>query len=218
MNITKLGHCCLVLDINGIKILTDPGSFTTAQNTLTGLSILLITHEHGDHYHVESVAAVVKNNPDIEVVCNKAVAALIQKENIPCKVSVVGDGESVTLQGVLIEGFGTEHAKVYGDMPNVENTGYMVAGTFYFPGDNFYPPAGGAGNKAVEVLALPVAGPWMKIAEAVDFAKTIKAPKAFGVHDGMIVPPFRGFVGMILKNFVPETEYTALADGESKEF
>src|SRR5580704_3189096 len=110
MQITKLGHCCLVLDINGVKIITDPGNFTDAQNTLTGIGILLITHEHQDHYHVESVAAIVKNNPDIEVVCNKAVAALIQKENIPCKVSVVGDGESVTLHDVLIEGFGTEHA------------------------------------------------------------------------------------------------------------
>src|SRR4051812_31344238 len=109
MLITKLGHCCLVLDINGTKILTDPGNFTDAQNTLTGLSILLITHEHGDHYHVPSVAEVVKNNPDIEVVCNKAVAALIQKENIPCKVSVVGDGESAELKGIMIEGFGTEH-------------------------------------------------------------------------------------------------------------
>jgi L-ascorbate metabolism protein UlaG (beta-lactamase superfamily) len=213
MHITKLGHCCLVLDVNGTKILTDPGSFTSAQDTLTGLHILLITHEHTDHYHVDSVKNIVKNNPDIEVVCNKAVAALIQKENISTKVSVVGDSESVTLHGVLIEGFGTEHAKIYGNMPQIENTGYMVANKFYFPGDNFHSP-----NKTVDVLALPVAGPWMKIGEAVDFAKLIKAPKAFGVHDGMIVPPFRGFVAMILKNFVPETEYTALADGESKEF
>jgi L-ascorbate metabolism protein UlaG (beta-lactamase superfamily) len=218
MQITKLGHCCLVLDINGVKILTDPGSFTTEQNTLTGISILLITHEHQDHYHTESVAAIVKNNPDIEVVCNKAVAALIAKENIPCKVSVVGDGESVTVHDILIEGFGTQHARIYGDMGNVENTGYMVAGKFYFPGDNFHPPVVGQVSRPVEVLALPVAGPWMKISEAIDFAKAIKAPKAFGVHDGIVVPSFRPFVAMLLKNFVPETEYTVLADGESKEF
>jgi L-ascorbate metabolism protein UlaG (beta-lactamase superfamily) len=213
MKITKLGHCCLVLDINRVKIITDPGNFTDAQNTLTGIHILLITHEHQDHYHVESVAAIVKNNPDIEVVCNKAVAALIQKENILCKVSVVGEGESVTLHEVLIEGFGTEHAPIYGEMGKVENTGYMVANKFYFPGDNFEQP-----GKVVEVLALPVAAPWMKISECVDFAKAVKAKKAFGVHDGMIVPNFRPFVAMLLKNFVPETEYTALADGESKDF
>ena len=215
MHITKLGHCCLILDINGVKIITDPGSFTDTQDKETGVHILLITHEHGDHYHVGSVKNIVTNNPDIEVVCNKAVAALIAKENIPCKVNVVGDGESATLAGIVIEGFGTEHAIIYGDsgVGKCENTGYMVAGKFYFPGDNFHAP-----GKPVDVLALPVAGPWMKISECIDFAKLIKAPKAFGVHDGMIVPDFRGFTVMLLKNFVPDTEYTALVDGESKEF
>lgn len=214
MHITKLGHCCLVLDIEGTKILTDPGSFTTAQDSLTGIAILLITHEHQDHYHVESVAAIVKNNPAIEVVCNKAVAALIQKENIPCKVQVVGDGESITLNGITIEGFGTEHALVYPpDRGLCENTGYMVAGKFYFPGDNFHSP-----NKPVDILALPVAGPWMKMAEAVDFAKLLKARVAFGVHDGMVQPSFRGTIGNLLKTFVPATEYVSLADGEMREF
>ena len=68
------------------------------------------------------------------------------------------------------------------------------------------------------MLALPVAGPWMKIADAIDFAKAIKARTAFGVHDGMVQPFFRGYVGNLLKNFVPETQYVVLADGETKEF
>ena len=29
MKIKKLGHCCLVIEINGRKIMTDPGSWTT---------------------------------------------------------------------------------------------------------------------------------------------------------------------------------------------
>jgi len=58
----------------------------------------------------------------------------------------------------------------------------------------------------------------MKIADAVDFAKVVKARAAFGVHDGMIVPGFRGFIGMLLKTIVPETEYVTLADGETREF
>jgi L-ascorbate metabolism protein UlaG (beta-lactamase superfamily) len=214
MTITKLGHCCLVLDINGVKMLTDPGSYTTAQNDLTGIDIVLITHEHGDHFHAESVAAVLKNNPHATVVCNNAVAALVKKDNVAPAVTIVGDGESVSIKGVLIEGFGKDHALVY--PPNMglcENTGYMVANAFYFPGDNFEQP-----HKTVEVLALPVAGPWMKLSECIDFAKAIKARIALGVHDGMIAPSSRGFVGMIIKNFVPETEYVSLADGESREF
>jgi L-ascorbate metabolism protein UlaG (beta-lactamase superfamily) len=213
MQITKLGHCCLVLDIEGVKILTDPGMFSTTQDSLTGLHILLITHEHGDHYHVDSVKAIVKNNPGIDVVTNKAVAALIQKEGIECNLHTVGDGESITLHDVPIEGFGTKHAVIYGDMGNVENTGYMVADKFYFPGDNFHSP-----EKPVDVLALPTAGPWMKMSEAVDFAKLIKPRVAFGVHDAILVPGFRGFAANLMKNFVPEVEYVTLADGETRDF
>lgn len=55
MKITKLGHCCLVIEEAGQKILTDPGTFTTSQNDMTDINILLITHEHADHYHLDSV-------------------------------------------------------------------------------------------------------------------------------------------------------------------
>ena len=220
MNITKLGHCCLVLKIDPssssgqvVTILTDPGTFTTEQNTLTGIDVVLITHEHADHFHAESVAAVLKNNPEATVVCNSAVAGLLQKENIEANVTIVGDGESTTVNSVLIEGFGKDHAPIYGEMGKVENTGYMVGSKFYFPGDNFHTP-----GKAVDVLALPVAGPWMKISECIDFAKAIKARVAFGVHDGMIVPSFRPFIARIFGMFVPSSEYVALADGESREF
>ncbi len=213
MQITKLGHCCLVLKIDGVTILTDPGSFTDAQNSLTGIDCVLITHEHQDHLHIESLKAVLANNPTAIVVSNKAVAKLIEEQIADTVVTVVGDGQSTMIKDVTIEGFGTEHARIYADMGRVENTGYMVANKFYFPGDNFHAP-----GKQVDVLALPVAGPWMKLAECIDFAKIIKARTAFGVHDGMIVPGFRGFVGNALKMFVPETEYVSLADGESGEF
>ncbi len=214
MKITKLGHCALVLEVGGVKVLTDPGSFTTeAQNTVTGVDVVLITHEHQDHFHIDSLKVIITNNPQAIVVTNKAVAALIGKEDMRVTVEIVGDGESVTANGVTIEGFGKDHAPIYGTMGLVENTGYLVAGKFYFPGDNFHVP-----GRDVDVLALPVAGPWMKISECIDFAKEIRARVAFGVHDGMIVPSFRGFVGMMLKNFIPGTEYVALADGESREF
>jgi len=192
--------------------MTDPGTYTIeTQEKVTGLDAIVITHEHQDHFHSDSVKALLAKNPDAVVVTNAAVGKLLQDQGI--EHVQVGDGGSTEVKGIKIEGFGKEHAIVYADMGKCENTGYFIADRFYFPGDNFYAP-----GKNVDVLALPVAGPWMKMSEMVDFAKTIKARTAFGVHDAMIVPSFRGFVGMALKMFVPETQYVALEDGESKDF
>ena len=192
--------------------MTDPGSYTIeAQEQVTGLDAIVITHEHQDHFHSASVQALLAKNPQAVVVTNAAVGKLLQALGIPHVQ--VGDTQSTDIRGVKIEGFGKEHAVVYGDLGKCENTGYFVADRFYFPGDNFYIP-----GKKVDVLALPVAGPWMKLSEMVDFAKAINARTAFGVHDGIVQPSSRGFVGMALKMFVPGTEYVALQDGESKEF
>ena len=196
------------------KILTDPGTFTTEETkTVQGINIILITHEHGDHFHVESIQLVLKNNPMAKVVSNSAVAKLLQEKNIACQI--IGDGQSAEVGGILIEGFGKDHAPIYGTMGLVENTGYFVANKFYFPGDAFHEP-----GKPIDVLALPTAGPWMKISEAIDFAKKVKPRVAFPVHDGMIVSGFGDFVSTMLSNFLKPDgiEFVSLNARDSKEF
>lgn len=212
MQITKLGHCCLVLKMEGVTLLTDPGSFSEAQNELTGIDAVLISHEHGDHLHIESLKSVLAHNPTALIIGNQSVAKLVQEEIADTVVTVVGDGQSTDVKGLKIEGFGKDHAEIYGTMGLVENTGYLIDGKFYFPGDGFYNP-----GKPVDILALPVAGPWMKMKDAIDFTKTMRARVAFGVHDGMIQPFFRGFVGQAIKMFVPDTQYVTLEDGETKD-
>jgi L-ascorbate metabolism protein UlaG (beta-lactamase superfamily) len=214
MKITKLGHCCLVLEHDGTKILTDPGSWTIeAVKAVTGVNIILITHEHSDHYHIESIQELLKNNPGAIVVSNGAVAKLLAELGIPC--TVVGDTQTATVAGILLEGLGKDHATIYREAGLVENTGYFVANKFYFPGDAFHDP-----KRPIDVLALPVAGPWMKLSEAVDFIKLVRPRTAFGVHDGMIVPGFSVYVATMIQNFIKADglEFVALGAGENKEF
>lgn len=212
MKVTKIGHCCLVIEDKSIKFMVDPGNFTIEeQEKVTGLDAIVISHEHQDHFHVESVKKLVVSNPKAIIITNSAVGKLLKEAGIDS--ITVGDGQSAEIKGIKIEGFGKDHAPIYQTMGLVENTAYLVDDKFYFPGDNFHVP-----GRKIDILALPVAGPWMKISEAIDFAKEIRARTAFGVHDAMIVPGFRGFVGMMLKNFIPGTEYVALKDGESREF
>src|SRR3989344_6002799 len=159
MKIKKIGHCCLVISYNGVRIMTDPGAFSTEQTEEKNIDIILISHEHQDHFHLESLKVVLKNNPKVRVLTNSGVGALLRSAGIVFQV--LEHGSSGIFSGVPIEGHGEKHALIYPGWKEVINTGYMIGGQFFYPGDAFYNP-----QKPVEILALPIAGPWMKIAEA----------------------------------------------------
>lgn len=59
------------------------------------------------------------------------------------------------------------------------NTGFLIGGEFFHPGD-----ALDVVPKNVRVLALPVAGPWLKISEPIDYALKMKPAVCFPIHDG----------------------------------
>ena len=211
MNIKKLGHCCLLIKTNNITILTDPGTYSTTQDEIKGIDLILITHEHQDHFHLESVKKILANNPNAKIITNTTVAKLLEKENIPCEIT--NEGGKNDSHGVLVEGYGCTHAFVYHEWGQTENTGYFIDGKLFYPGDAFTNP-----NRPVEILALPVAGPWMKVSEAIDYTLTLKPKKAFPVHDANSKS---GFASMIFAKIFSEkgtTEFVPMADGDEKEF
>jgi len=182
MKITKYGHCCLLIEERGLRILTDPGNYTTEQNKITNIDVVLITHEHGDHFHVPSMIEIMKNNPDARIITNQAVAKLLEAQGM--KATIVGDGQTEQVSEVLFTGHGTKHAIVYKELGQVENTGYFIGPRLFYPGDAFYDP-----KKPVEILALPMGGPWLKISEVIEYALQISPKFAFPVHDGGLKNP-----------------------------
>ena len=99
-------------------------------------------------------------------------------------------------------------------IPSVENTGYFIANKLFYPGDAFYKP-----SKPVEVLAVPVAGPWMKVSEGIDYAKEVKPKKCFPVHDGILIPALQETVQRVTKGGLEGTgiEFIPLKEGEEIE-
>ena len=180
MKITKLGHCCLLMEIRGIRFLTDPGNYTTNQNTVIGLHYIVISHEHTDHLHIDSLKIVMTNNPDAQVICNSSVGRILEKQAIIH--TTIGDGDSMDCSGVSLSGHGHAHKLIYKEYEQVENTGYFFGEKLYYPGDSFHNP-----SLPIDILALPVTAPWCTIAEAVDFALDIHPRIAFPVHDGNLV-------------------------------
>jgi L-ascorbate metabolism protein UlaG (beta-lactamase superfamily) len=189
MKITKLGHCCMLIEEKGVKLLTDPGSFTVEKNiTITGLDGILYTHEHGDHYHLQSLQALLKNNPKVKVLANPSVAAILAKEGIAHEV--LANGGNSEIKGVPVSGHGMTHAIIHSSLPPVQNTGFFIAERLWYPGDELGVDPG----LQPDIMALPLAGPWLKFGEAIDYALKLKPKMAFAVHDMVLNPMFAGFI------------------------
>lgn len=211
MKIKKIGHCCLRIEEKGKVILTDPGVFSTAQNEELGIDVVIITHEHADHLHIESLKKILENNPDIKIFGNNAVRELIQRDGMECEE--IKDGEPIKIGGVEIESFSCEHAEIYPSIKPVWNSGFLIENRLYLPGDTLHNP-----NRKIEILAAPVVGPWLNIKNAIDYIKEIAPRIAFPIHDGFlkIAGPFHSVPAKCLEG--TGIEFKILEEGKEYEF
>jgi len=213
MNITKFGHCCLLIEEAGARILTDPGNYNETPD-VRDLDAILITHEHQDHMHMPALKALLAENPRTIIITHEGVGKLLDAERIPYQP--IADGGEISVKNVSIKSFGHEHAYIHKEIAIIQNTGFLIGGRLFYPGDALHNP-----GVPVEILALPVAAPWLKLSESVDYARAVKPKKVFPVHDGMLRQDHR----LGPTRFVPKTlleplgiEYIDMTEGSVAEF
>jgi|SRR3989344_5235733 len=213
MKITKFGHCCLLIEVEGLRILTDPGAYSTLQKDVPDVDVILITHEHPDHLHIESLKNVLEHTKQVVVITNTSVGKILDKEGI--SYQIIEHGQKTEVRGVVIEGFGKKHAEIYKTALLVDNTGYFIANKLFYPGDAFTLP-----GKPVDILALPVAGPWMKISEALEYALQLHPKRAFPVHDGMFLPGRGSLAHRMPANVLTSAgiQFVVIEEGKSFDF
>ncbi len=210
MKITKLWHCCLLIETKGKRLLTDPGTFTAeAHAKLENIDAILFTHEHADHYHLDSLQLLLQRNKEVTIFSNTSVGALLDEAWI--SHTVIHDGETIQFGEIALTGVGHEHAIIHPSLPIFANTGYFIDENFFYPGDAFIDP-----KKSVDILALPVCWPWLKLSEALDYAIKIHPRVAFPVHDFIRIGP----VHTLPAKFLPENgiEFIPMVEGDSHEF
>lgn len=211
MNITKLGHSCLLVEENGAKIMIDPGAWSIGHTEVENLDAIFITHKHQDHADPESIKKILEKNPSTPIYSNDHV--IEELGNFGIKVERFIHGEKKDVKGVSVEAYGEDHATIYPTFPRTDNTCYLVVGRLFHTGDSFYDP-----GIDIEILALPVVAPWVAIAECIDYAKKVKPKVSFPIHDGMLkhIGPFHKLPEMMLE---PEgINWTVLENGVTKEF
>lgn len=185
MKITKFAHSCLLIEVDGAKILTDLGSWNLEVPEVSNLDAVLITHEHQDHFDVDKQKGLLAKNVRAKVITHAAVGNKLQEAGI--EYQAIEPGERIEVAGVSVESCGSDHAIIYGTTPPCRNTGYLIADKFYIPGDALHDIP----SKQIEVLALPTGGPWMKVSEAIDYAKSLKPKIVIPIHDAMYTEEVR---------------------------
>jgi L-ascorbate metabolism protein UlaG (beta-lactamase superfamily) len=183
MKITKLGHACLVIEEGDSRILIDPGVFSKGFESLRELDAVLITHQHEDHASSEALAKIRQNNPDVAVYGDEGTVRVMAEKG-DMAIRAVHAGEEFELKGVKVAIYGSSHAVIHPTIPGIENVGYMIAGRFFYPGDNFTNP-----GVPVEVLALPIGAPWLKVSEVIDYVMAVRPTVAIPVHDAVLAIP-----------------------------
>ncbi len=213
MQITKIGQCCLLIETAGKRILTDPGRFTTAQNELHDIDLILITHEHADHLHSESMEQIMANNPNAVIITNESVGKVLAELGISYSVLTLAVETKVC--GVWVEPYEGKHVEIFGEYGQVENTGFFIDRTLFYPGDAYINP-----RKPVSILALPVAGPWCAIKDALGYAITLAPKQAFPVHDAILTDDGLNLVHIMTKNFLTphNIDFVPMKNGDTQNF
>lgn len=187
IELTKFGHACVRLEKDGRRIVIDPGEYSDPAPALEGAEHILITHQHPDHLDEGAVLAFLAANSSATVRAPEVPAARLAARAAdagvdPRQIIATGAGEKFDSAGFSVRTVGGQHAVIHAYIPVVANTGYIIDGLVYHPGDSFIVPAG----PAPDTLLVPLSAPWNKMAEMVDFIVAVRPRQAIPVHDALL--------------------------------
>jgi L-ascorbate metabolism protein UlaG (beta-lactamase superfamily) len=209
MRLTKLGHACVRLDKDGAVLVIDPGAFSDPA-ALYGADAVLITHEHFDHIVPDQLRAALDADPGLHLWSTEAVAE--QFAHLGVRVHPVSHGDTFSAAGFDVHVYGSEHAVLHQDIPVIANTGFMLDGKVFHPGDALTVP-----EDPVETLLLPASAPWLKLSEMIDYGRAVAPRRAYTIHDALLsetgLQVLDNFLGMAVG--AGGGTFSQLADGAS---
>lgn len=217
MELTHFGHSCLLAKFtkdsgSDTTVLFDPGIFSHGFEGITGLSAILITHQHADHADTERLPALLDANPQAALYADPQTAAQLGE---PWRAVHVGD--ELQIGHLSVRGVGGRHTVIHPELPVIDNISYLVgdgthAARLMHPGDALFTP-----GEPVDVLATPAAAPWLKISEAVDYLRAVAPTHAVPIHQAIIDPSARGiFYGRLSE--MTDTDFQVLPEEDGVTF
>lgn len=182
MDVTHLGHACLLVDCAGERLLIDPGTFSDTWYDLTDLSAVLITHQHPDHVDVQRLPALLERNPGVPVITDPGTSTILAEAGVEASVHT---GSPVAIGAATVRPVGQWHAVIYDELERITNVGVVISGpdepSLYHAGDSLDGDPG-----PVDAVAFALSAPWQASKEMIDFLRRMPARIAIPIHDGLL--------------------------------
>jgi L-ascorbate metabolism protein UlaG (beta-lactamase superfamily) len=119
-------HASFVMETPVGTIYSDPVGEASAYADLPAPDLILVTHEHGDHFNAETLAALAGENT--QIITNPAVFAMLP-DDLKAKASEIANGGSTDFNGLTIDAIPaynmTEDRKQF--HPEGRDNGYVLS-------------------------------------------------------------------------------------------
>jgi L-ascorbate metabolism protein UlaG (beta-lactamase superfamily) len=202
--VTHWGHACIRFERDDRRLVLDPGGFSDTA-VLADADAVLVTHEHPDHVDPATLVPALAARPALHVWAPPGVVAQLVEAGAPAdRVHTATTGDAFSAAGFAVRVTGEQHAVIHPDLPAAENVAYLVDGAALHPGDSFTPPPAGV---HVDLLLVPVAGPWLKLSEAIDYVRSVRPRVAVPIHDATLTGPARALPDRLLGTLGGAKEY-----------
>ncbi|MBW8639525.1 MBL fold metallo-hydrolase [Hoeflea sp. WL0058] len=98
--IIPVAHASFVMKTPSMVIYNDPVGGADTYAGMPAPDLVLLTHEHGDHYNVETLQGIVADNT--QIIANPAVFEMLP-EDLKSKASAIANGDSTTVGDMPID-------------------------------------------------------------------------------------------------------------------
>ncbi len=166
--VTFLGHATIVIDMDGVRILTDPilrsrvGPLVRMRGPVeeahwTGADVVLISHSHWDHLDHGSLRML---GTETSLVVPRGMGTGLRRRGF-LRVTEVDVGDDVQVAGVHVEAVHAEHRGFGPPVGGTERSlGFIIHGSqhYYFAGDTAFFPGMADLGVGLDLALLPVWG------------------------------------------------------------
>jgi L-ascorbate metabolism protein UlaG (beta-lactamase superfamily) len=182
MKISKYLHSCLVFELDGYKILFDPGDYSFMEGAVTpqmfaDVDVVVITHIHPDHFVIDVLKSIIDVS-GAQVITNSQVGQ--QLDNAGVKHTILEDATE-QFGPFKLQAFPVKHELIM-DNPLPQMTGFVINDKVLHPVDSMEDKL--LAFKNIELLIMVTMAPFASEVMISAFADKLQPRQILPVHDG----------------------------------